>query len=128
MQLIEQVQYKATLIVSGYWQGTSRERLYDELGWESSSDRRWACRMTSFYKIKYELAPSYLSDHLPEQSVNITKPFSRIEMYDNSFFPYCIENWNKLENSVKILPSLTCFKKHLNSFIPPKWKCFLWYK
>ena len=28
--------------------------------------------MTTFYKVKYELAPSYLSDHLPEQSVNIT--------------------------------------------------------
>ena len=39
MQLIEQVQYKASLIVSGCWQGTSRERLYDELGWESPSDR-----------------------------------------------------------------------------------------
>ena len=39
MQLIEQVQYKATLVVSGYRQGTSFERLYDELGWESPSDR-----------------------------------------------------------------------------------------
>ena len=48
MQLIEQVQYKAALIVSGCWQGTSCERLYDELGWESPSDRRWARRMTNF--------------------------------------------------------------------------------
>ena len=90
------------LIVSGCWQGTSRERLYDELGWVSPSDRWWACRMTTFYKVKYEFAPSYLPDHLPEQSVNITTPFSRFGMYCNSFFPYCIENWNKLDNSVKI--------------------------
>ena len=124
MQLIEQVQYKAALILSGCWQRTSCERLYDELGWENPSDRQWARRMTTFYKIKYELAPSYLSEHLLEQSVNITTPFSRIEMYDNSLFSYCIENWNKLENSVKILPSLTCFKKHLNSFIRPKGKSF----
>ena len=102
MKLIEQVQYKAALIVSGFWQGTSRERLNDELGWETPSDRRWACRMTTFYIVKYELAPTYLSNHLPEQSVNITIPFSQIEMYGNSFFPYCIENWNKLDNSVKI--------------------------
>ena len=132
MQLIEQVQYKAALTVSGCWQGTSRERLYDELGWESLSDRRWARRMSTFYKIKNELAPSYLSDHLPEQSVtdtslrerNISSPFSRTERYGNSFFPYCIENWNKLDTSVKILPSLTCFKKHLNSFIRPKGNVF----
>ena len=35
MKLIGQVQYKAALIVSGCWQGTSRKKLYDELGWES---------------------------------------------------------------------------------------------
>ena len=85
----------------------------------------WARQMTTFYKIKYELAPSYLSDHLPEQSVNITTPFSRIEMYDNSFFPYCFENWNKLDNSVKILPQLTCFKKHINSSFVQKGKLFM---
>ena len=31
MRLIEQIQYKAALIVSGCWQGTSCERLYEEL-------------------------------------------------------------------------------------------------
>ena len=48
MNLIEQIQYKAALIVSGCWQGTSRIRLYEELGWESLSSRRWARRMTMF--------------------------------------------------------------------------------
>ena len=51
MDLIERVQYKAVLIVSGCWQGTSRVKLYDELGWESLSGRRWARRMTIFYII-----------------------------------------------------------------------------
>ena len=32
MKLIEQVQYKVALVVSGCWQGTSRERLYEDLG------------------------------------------------------------------------------------------------
>ena len=35
MNTLEQVQYKAALIVSGCWQGTCRVKLYDELGWES---------------------------------------------------------------------------------------------
>ena len=30
MKLMEQVQYKTALIVSGCWQGTSREKLYDD--------------------------------------------------------------------------------------------------
>ena len=33
--VIYQIQYKAALIVTGCWQGTSRVKLYDELGWES---------------------------------------------------------------------------------------------
>ena len=35
MSRLEQVQYRAALIVSGCWQGTSRDKLHDELGWES---------------------------------------------------------------------------------------------
>ena len=100
MKLIEQVQYKASLVVSGCWQGTSRERLYEDLGWESLSERRWARRLATCYKIKNGLAPSYLPDHIPEDSeINISlrdrntrAPFSRTERYDNSFFPYCINN------------------------------------
>ena len=38
MDFIERVQYKAALIVSGGWQGTSRTKLYAELGWGSLSD------------------------------------------------------------------------------------------
>ena len=48
MNLIEQVQYKAALLVSGCWQGTNSEKLYDELGCESLSERRWSRRMTMF--------------------------------------------------------------------------------
>ena len=69
---LEQVQYKAALIVPGCWQGTSREKLYAELGWESLAERRWTRRLTLFYKIKNGLAPSYLSEHIPEHSdINI---------------------------------------------------------
>ena len=70
MYLIEQVQYKAALIVSGCWQGTSRGRLYDKLGWESLFVRRWSRRMTLFYKILNRRTPPYLLDHLPEHRVN----------------------------------------------------------
>ena len=57
MDLVERVQYKAALIVTGCWQGTSRESLYEELGWESLSHRRWLRRLTVFYKNSKGLAP-----------------------------------------------------------------------
>ena len=65
MDLIERVQYKAALIASGCWHGTSKEKLYDGLDWDSLSDRRWAHHLTIFYKINNGLAPTYLPDHIP---------------------------------------------------------------
>ena len=38
---IESIQYKACVATTGAIQGTSRERLYRELGLESLSDRCW---------------------------------------------------------------------------------------
>ena len=128
MDLIERVQYRAALVVSGCWQGASRVKLYDELGWESMSDRRWYRRMTMFYKIINGMTPSYLSDHIPGNSVrtvslrnsgDIRPPFSKTERFDNSFFPYCIKNWNQLDNATKILP-FTQFKNNLLNFVRPK--------
>ena len=127
MDLIERVQYKAALIVSGCWQGTSREKLYDELGWESLSDRRWARRMTIFYKINNGLAPTYLSEHIPQRNDIAFKlrnrvdstPFIRTDRYDNSFYPYTIKAWKNLEKEAKLKPSVQSFKKHLNDFIRP---------
>ena len=69
MNLLEQVQYKAALIVSGCWQGTSRVRLYDELGWESLSDRRWCRRLTTLFKILNGNTPAYLAEHIPVRSM-----------------------------------------------------------
>ena len=93
MDLIERVQNKAARIVPGCWQGTSRERLYEELGWELLSDRRLARRLTIFYKINNGLAPPYLSNHIPQRNeicVNLrnrvdSTPFIRTERYENNF-------------------------------------------
>ena len=127
MSLIERVQYKAALIVTGCWQGTSRDKLYDELGWESLSDRRWARRLSIFYKIKNGLTPSYLCDHIPKRNIidislrnrSIVAPLARTERYENSFFPYTIKSWENLDDVAKSKPSVQSFKKYLNGFIRP---------
>ena len=41
IEKIERVQYNACLVITGAFKGTSRERLYQELGLESLKDRRW---------------------------------------------------------------------------------------
>ena len=45
MEKVERTQYQAALVITGTWQGSSRTRLYEELGWESLSDRRWSRRI-----------------------------------------------------------------------------------
>ena len=44
MESLEQIQYQAALSITGCWQGTSLNKIYEELGWETMSDRRWARR------------------------------------------------------------------------------------
>ena len=51
MEMIEKIQYQAALAVTGTWQGTSRVKIYEELGWESLSDRRISRRVLQIYKI-----------------------------------------------------------------------------
>ncbi len=84
MNLIEQVQYKAALIVSGCWQGTSRIKLYDELGWESLADRRWGRRMTTYYKIVNGLTPAYLFEHVPDQAPRTLRNLSPKRLFPRS--------------------------------------------
>ena len=57
MILLEQVQYRSALIVLRCWQGTSRDKLHDGLGWESLGRRRWYRRLSAFYKIVNGQAP-----------------------------------------------------------------------
>ena len=57
---IEMVQYKAALVITGAIKGTSRDRLYQELGLESLADRRWSRRLFFLHKIIQGLLPSYI--------------------------------------------------------------------
>ena len=98
MNDIERVQYRAALAVTGAWQGTNRNKLYDELGWESLCDRRWFRRLLQFYKIHYNMTPKYLKscqllykDNLPSSlwrtNPNIYHDIRcHTERYMNSFF------------------------------------------
>ena len=65
MEKIESVQYSAALAVTGAWKGTSRDRLYEELCWESLDSRRWTRRLTLFYKIVNKLNPAYMLHPIP---------------------------------------------------------------
>ncbi len=47
-QEMEETQYSADLAVTGLWKGTNRQRLYNELRWESLYSRRWYRHLCNF--------------------------------------------------------------------------------
>ena len=132
VEKLEKIQYNACLAITGCFRGTSRDKLYRELGLESLADRRFSRRLIYFYKIVNGLAPSYLSDILPPQREEeeeeqrrreippFRMPFCRTERYRSSFFPYCISEWNKLDRSLRELPSSETFKNAILKSLRPK--------
>ena len=57
---LEKVQHIACLAITGAIQGTSRTKLYDELGLHSLIKRRWCNKLIFSYKIVNGVLPDYL--------------------------------------------------------------------
>ena len=95
MSILESTQYQAALAVSGAWKGTSRIKIYDELGWETLDQRRMFRRLTQFYKIMTGLTPEYQRIPIPPlhsnllgyRHTNVLKTiFCTADRYQNIFF------------------------------------------
>ena len=65
MGKVESVQYQAGLAITGAWQGSNKNVLYGNMGWESLSDRRTTRRVLQLYKIRANQTPFYLTEKLP---------------------------------------------------------------
>ena len=127
MEMIEKIQYQAALAVTGAWQGTSRVKLYEDLGWESLSDRRISRRVLQIHKIIDEKTPKYLHDCLPPNRnvvLNLPNVFqefrTRTDRYAGSFFPNAITLWNNFISSFQNFPTFLELKNHLISLFRPK--------
>ena len=65
MERFEKIQYQTALAITGTWQGSSRISLYQELGWETLTVRRWHSSFTQIYKIRNNRTSDYLRNNLP---------------------------------------------------------------
>ena len=129
MEKVERTQYQAVLGITGTRQGSHRSKLYEELGWETISDRRWCRRILQM--LKNNMTPSYLKDKLPPNRkllyrCNNSKTFHEIRCktsrYTNSFFPDAINSWNNIIRNFQNVPPFTCLKAQILSLIRPKTK------
>ena len=128
MEKVEKIQYQAALAVTGTWQGSNRSKLYEELGWETSSDLRMCRHILQVHKISNDKTPYYLKDKLPTHA---RPPFGgnecntfrelicRSNSYMKSFFPEAIASWNIFIKHFDIAPSYDTLKDNI-SLLRPK--------
>ena len=119
MRTLESIQYQAALAATGAWKGTSTQKLYEELGWESLHDRRWFRRATQLYKILNGLTPKYLLDPIPKPRRHLFGRYPTNDLYEfswrnhrflRSFYPDSVRIWNNLGPEIRKTETLFNFK------------------
>ena len=109
---------------SNNWRDTRniKEKIYDELGLHSLTKRRWRSKLIFCYKLVNGLLLDYLYSYLHFSSEEIyplrsaasskLRPFSsRTISFKDTFFPYCVNEWNNLKADIRNAKSLNIFKK-----------------
>ena len=125
---LEMVQYNAALVITGAFKGTSRDRIYRELGLESLAERRWSRKIFFFYKTLSCLLPLYLQSYISycgegiyqtrsANQKNLREFCTTTKIFESSFFPYCIKEWNNLNEELRKIKSTVQFKTKILSFI-----------
>ena len=136
MEKIEIIQYQAARIVTGAWQGTSREKLYDDLGWESLQNRRTARKLCILYETLKNSYPRYLSEILNDCKysqnsrlfdLQMLKTFPcRTNKFKATCLPSAIRDWNLLSFETKTAVSKQAFKNKILKLTRPKKNILFW--
>ena len=124
--LLENIQYRAGKLVTGALHLTSKDKLNEELGWESINDRADILGYSIFHKINRgetrDLVKSCLSARiLCPQTLRFGGfvPFAyHNAKFANSYFPYFTSKYNKLDSKVKSLDTVD-FKLHIATQLKP---------
>ena len=106
-QKLETIQDNSVLAIIGairvpLW-GSSKEKLYQELGLETLQQRRWCRKLCCFYKILKSQPPKYLHSIFPTRNMSYrTRQSNKISginvkrvFFKNTFISSTIIEWNK---------------------------------
>ena len=63
---LELIHYKTALAVAGTIKGTSEEKLYQELSFESLQNELWYRKLCCFHKIVKEISSNYVFRLIPK--------------------------------------------------------------
>ena len=115
---IESVQYNSALAITVAIRGTSKEQLYQELGFKTFEKRRWYRKQCYFFKVFRNQSPKYLFNVIPTSvrpcntgnANNIPHFKVKNIFFPNSFFLSVVVEWNKLDQNICNSENLNIFK------------------
>lgn len=124
--LLESIQIEAARIITGLRRNSSKQYLYQELGWETLKKRRNNHKLILLFKILNNYTPEYLSNIVgecfpPHNTYNFRNnfiyrtPVARTTSYFNSFIPSTIILWNNLPQNTKNITTVSAFKNSLKN-------------
>ena len=109
---LEALHLDAIRTITGAVRGTSHNKLYYESGLVSLKERRRRHKLTMYFKIVNNLAPTYINKYLPPL-VSSLNPYHRrnplerqvpqfkTSLYEESFFVSTTYQWNELPGNWK---------------------------
>ena len=126
---LEQLQYRAAKLVTGALHLTSREKLNNELGWETIQKRSDILGLSIFHKIHVHETRPLIRNCMPKldfERTNLLRskggyiPFKNFgSKFKASYFPYHSELWNSLPSNIQA-SNLSDFKTYTGKEIKPQ--------
>ena len=124
-QKVDSIQYNTALAITGAIRGTSREKLYPELGFESLVSRRWYLKLCCFREVFKTQSRMYLFKVIPiAKRACITRnndklPHFKVKRnyFKSYFFSSTVIEWNRVDLDIRNSESLTSFKSKVLKFI-----------
>ena len=123
-QKLEYIQYNAALAIADAIRGTSRQKLYQELGLESLKNRWWLRRLCYLNRVLSTKLPTYVNELIPPTINSHRNPgcyralcfYFETYLFRNSFLPSSINEWNIVDPDIRNLDSHAMFRKKLLNF------------
>ena len=102
-----------------------KEKIYQDLGFESFRVRRWYRKLCLFYKVLNNELPQYLFNLIPvrhklyptRNALNIPLLNKNHNFFKDLLFPSTIIEWNKLYPGLRKAESLLLFKTNIVKLI-----------
>ena len=128
-RIMEFIQYNSCLATTEAILGTSKEKIYQELGLEPLQLRRSYRKLCLFYKVFKNEYPKYLFNLTPVKSTsyatrtmnNIPVIKTKHNFFKSYFFSSAIIDWNNLDPILRNSKRISVFKeKYLISYDLPQ--------